>query len=540
MEKELREYFTERKGVLIIALLVMLATTIPYLVGFSMEGESWRFSGFLIGAQDGNSYIAKMLSGASGNWLFRSPYSAEPQRGVLAFLPYLVLGKLTAPPAQHDQLVAIYHGFRFIAGVMVVFSCYDFLGLFTKKSKLRLWGTLLAVIGGGLGWVLVAFQQKGFLGSIPLDFISPESFGFLALLGFPHLAAARALLLWGLKSYLTRKNGWVAGAFWLGMGLFQPMFILIAWVIISLHTLVLLILERFRPADPANIQQASRQMVKISFEAVLVSSPLVIYTAYMFLTDLYLKGWSAQNILPSPHWAHYLIAYGLVLPFSVAGIYQRWRSQQRDYLLLAVWLAAFPLLVYAPVTTQRRLAEGIWVALIAGMLGYFSRQETFPQIAKWITALILPSSFFLLVGVSARALKPAEPAFLPMKQVNAYLSLADQAAPGALVLSDFTTGNSLPAWAPVRVVLGHGPESVNLDYWQEEADTWLGENNVLDPCLNWFEQIGMDFLFWGPDERNRWDYDPAGKFCLREMYNSGDYQIYLYNDPPRSMETAHE
>jgi len=518
----------------------MLATTIPYLIGFSVEGESWRFSGFLIGAEDGNSYIAKMLSGAVGNWLFRSPYSAEPQRGVVAFLPYLILGKLTAPPAQHDQLLAIYHGFRFLAGVMVVFSCYDFLSLFTKKSGMRYWGTLLATLGGGLGWVLIVFQQKGYLGSIPLDFISPESFGFLALLGFPHLAAARALLLWGLKSYLTQRSGWTAGAFWLGMGLFQPMYILIVWAIISLHTMLLLILEKYRQTDLSRFKQASRRMIIISFQAVLVSSPLVIYTAYSFLTDPYLKGWSAQNILPSPHWVHYLIAYGLVLPFSVAGIYERWRSQQRAYLLLAVWIAAVPFLVYAPVTTQRRLAEGVWVALIAGALGYFLRQESFPQIAKWITALLLPSSLFLLFGAAARAVEPAEPAFLPVEQVNAYHYLADKAEPGDLVLSDFTTGNSLPAWAPVRVVLGHGPESINLDYWQEEADTWLRAGDELDPCLNWFEEIGMKYLFWGPDERNRWNFNPEGKICLRDMYNSGEYQIYRYDDSLSRSDTEDE
>ncbi|MEJ2448463.1 MAG: hypothetical protein P8Y37_11075, partial [Anaerolineales bacterium] len=147
---------------------------------------------------------------------------------------------------------------------------------------------------------------------------------------------------------------------------------------------------------------------------------------------------------------------------------------------------------------------------------------------------------FLLFGAAARAVEPAEPAFLPAEQVNAYRYLADKAEPGDLVLSDFTTGNSLPAWAPVRVVFGHGPESINLDYWRKEADTWLREDYGLDPCRGWFEEIGLKYLFWGPDERNRWTYNPEGKSCLRDMYNSGDYQIYRYEDPLIRMDTADE
>ena len=55
--------------------------------GFWLQGSDWRFTGFFIGVEDGNSYIAKMLSGTAGNWIFRTPYTAYPQNGFLAFLP---------------------------------------------------------------------------------------------------------------------------------------------------------------------------------------------------------------------------------------------------------------------------------------------------------------------------------------------------------------------------------------------------------------------------------------------------------------------
>ena len=505
----------------------MLVTSVPYLVGFGVQGEGWRFTGFVIGAQDGNSYIAKMLSGAAGNWLFKSPYSAEVQKGVVAFLPYLLLGKLTSPPAQHEQLVVLYHLFRFLAGVLAILASYDFLSIFTQRKNLRYGGLVMVAVGGGLGWVLVIIQQKGFLGSLPVDFISPESFGFLGLLGFPHLTAARALFLWGFVAYLTKNKGWLTGLLWLGMGFFQPMFILIAWCVISLHVLVMLLLGRFQLTWTSRIGLTSREMILSSFQAILVSSPLVLYTSYSFLTDPYLKGWTAQNILPSPHWIHYLIAYGLVLPFAVTGVIKGLKDHPRIYLLLAVWMMIFPILIYAPVTTQRRLAEGIWVALIAGTISYFSTMDRIPRYTILLMFLVIPSSLFLLIGSISRASSPSWPSFLPAEQVQAYQFLAEEAPTDSLVLSEFKTGNSLPAWAPVRVVLGHGPETVNQSYWQGKVERTLNGVDSVDPCISMFQQEGIDYLFWGPNERDRWRFEPKQSGCLSRMYNSGEYQIYI-------------
>ena len=70
----------------------MILTMIPYIVGYSTQGEGWRFTGFVIGVEDGNSYLTKMLSGADGDWLFRTPYSIEHQKGFLAFISYILLG----------------------------------------------------------------------------------------------------------------------------------------------------------------------------------------------------------------------------------------------------------------------------------------------------------------------------------------------------------------------------------------------------------------------------------------------------------------
>ncbi len=524
----MKNYLIKRKWIILVGVLVMVATSVPYLLGYASQGEEWHFTGFLIGVEDGNSYIAKMLTGAVGNWLFRSPYSSESQTGVLAFLPYLLLGKLTAGSAQHEQLVVLFHLFRFFGGILVTLAIDDFLSLFIINESQRRWALVVILLGGGMGWIVAVLESKNFLGSIPLDFLSPEGFGFLGLFGLPHLAVARAFLFWGAASYLGKGSSVRAGIYWLIMGLFQPMYGIVIWVVIGLHTLAVILLDRVRNR---NLDWAfSSSHLKKALIAGAVSCPLILYTTWSFLSDPYLIAWTAQNYLPSPHWFHYLIAYGMILPFSIWGALKWIRIKTKEGLFLACWMMAFPFLVSAPVTTQRRLAEGIWVILIAAAFGNLSGKERIPISAKIITGLLFPTTFILLWGASSRAAHPSAPIFIPSQQVESYLALRDIAPPNSIVLSSFEVGNSLPAWVPVRVVQGHGPETVNLEEWQLKIDEYFMENQARAQCGDFFKETSIDYLFWGPGEAEQWNWDPGLKLCLRQVYNSNGYRIYLINE----------
>ena len=522
----MKNYLLERKKIILIGLLVMLATSIPYLIGYANQGESWHFTGFVIGVEDGNSYIAKMLTGAEGNWLFRSPYSAEPQSGVVAFFPYLILGKLTAGAAQHEQLVVLYHFYRITAGVLVALASYDFVSIFIKRESHRLWALFGILLGGGFGWVITIAGLKHYLGSIPLDFLSPESFGFLSLLGIPHLAAARALLFWGLKAYLETKSAIKAGLIWLIMGFFQPMNIVIVWAVVVIHGLTEFSLNYFRKTTGYKDWSFQSSYLKKAFVAGLVSCPIVIYTAFSFYRDPYLAAWASQNRLPSPHWFHYLIAYGLVLPFIVQGAVKIYRNNPKQGLLLVCWMAILPLLIYAPVNPQRRLAEGIWVILITSMFGGFLDKKAVPMYGKLITVLLLPSAIFLVWGAASRAAMPSAPIFISAPEVEAYQAFNEIAHQDSIVLSTFSVGNSLPAWAPVRVVQGHGPETVHLQYWQDSINEYFRENHGDAHCGGFFKESQIDFLFWGPEEVQTWNWDPGIKDCLLQVYNADGYRIF--------------
>ena len=190
----------ERNWILTASVILLFITTVPYIYAYS-QNDQYKFTGFLFGVEDGNSYIAKMLQGAEGEWLFRSPYTTVEQRGFLAFVPYMLIGKLTSESGQHDQLVFLFHAFRWLTGILLIFVTYLLCAQFITSITLRRMATLIAVAGGGSGWFALLDPGHLIFG-IPLEVYSPETFGFLSLFGLPHLLAARAFLLLGLAPRL--------------------------------------------------------------------------------------------------------------------------------------------------------------------------------------------------------------------------------------------------------------------------------------------------------------------------------------------------
>jgi len=524
-------YLKLRKDALVVAVLVALITLIPYLVGYYSQGDEWRFTGFIIGVEDGNSYIAKMLAGASGDWLFRTPYTSQYQQGVIAFLPYILLGKLTSAPGQHEQLVALYQVFRIMGVLLAVFASYDFISIFINKRHLRLWALALTILGGGSGWILVLLQQKHFLSSVPLEFISPESFGFLGLLGFPHLAVARALLLWGICSYLIKAKGYFAGLFWLILGLFQPMAVVIAWAVIGFHSLITILTLLVSKKQPMTAKmERMKSIIKKPVQAILVSSPIVIYTGIAFLSDSYLIGWVTQKSLPSPHIAHYIIAYGLLLPLVYPGIRAILNNNREQGLLIAGWLLMLPILIYAPVNPQRRLVEGAWPIIVVCAMAFFLAKNKFNW--KWMGYFMLafPSTLILIIGSITTALTLSEPVFRPVNEITMYQFVITRDPERPVILSSFEMGNSLPAWIPAKVVLGHGSESVGKTKIEDDLEIIFSQHTNDFEWNKIWDYYEIDFLIWGPIEREQWDWEPRDSGKLNQIYNDGDYAIYELNN----------
>jgi len=548
---------SERRWVLKLALVLVVFTLLPYLLAYAYQGESWRFTGFLIAVEDGNSYIAKMLGGTYGAWLFRTPYTTIAQRGIFLYPIYLLLGKLASPPGVHEQLVALFHLFRILAALLMTLATYDFIACFVRSVNIRRFATLLALLGGGLGWVLTVQGHSEWLGSLPLEYYSPETFGFLSLFGLPHLALARALLLWGLAILLHAvfdpRAGWVQpglriGLLWLLCGLSQPMTGMLALTLAGWYVLTLGVWYKLAPA-PVNWVNWQR-LFKLVILAGVFSIPLAGYNLYTMLSDPFLQAWTVQNWLPSPHPVHYLLAYGLVIPYAWVG----WKALRQSIPEWAVftitWILILPILAYLPFNLQRRLVEGGWVLLVVlaalGLEKILAKPplHASPGRRLWVQLplfLAFPSTVILFAGAVLTAIQQKQPIFQPVDEVILFNRLATEALPGQVMLADYPTGNALPAWAPLRVVIGHGPETIGLAELRPQVTRFYeaGTNDMERQAL--LQNQTVDYVFWGPHEQalggiHAWDPSLAG--YLAPWMTEGKYAVYRVLNPVTASEVS--
>ena len=510
----MRAYLHSRKWALGYGALLAVLLLLPYAAAWQAQGEAWRFSGFLLGVEDGNSYIAKMLTGTAGAWLFHPPYTTWQVAPMPVFLPYIWLGKLAAGTALHLQLVVLYHLVRSLAVVLAVLATYDFASLFVETETDRHWVTVLATVGGGLGvWAVLMGVEVGWGGA--LCCYSPEAFGFLAEVFLLHVTFAYALMLWLLRALWLENLSWRGSvAALVLLALFQPLSLgvfLASWgVMFGWRTLL------------------RRQPVVKGL--VLPAAALLIAGLYALLPVLhpYARVWAQQNIVTAQSVWHYIWAYAWLWPLAVLGGIVVWRRGQREAIWVVVWSLVFPAFAYLPVTNARRLVEGGWLALlIAAAWGLRALPTRWARGLKYAIGGLSLVPFGVMFAMLIQAAQhPRPPVFLPREEVTAFRKLAAEASVGDGVLAAFPTANALPAWAPVRVIDGLGTESPHFHDALREVKKFYSADADDGWRRAFLKRHRLRWVFWGDAERALGDWDPheADFLCLH--YEKGGYSFW--------------
>ena len=491
----------EKKVLILFWIFTAAITSLPYLFGWVLAGDNSSYTGLLLAAEDGNSYLAKMLSGANGAWLFRTPYTAFPQKGFLAFFPYILLGKISTPFGNYFARIFLYHLFR-LAGIgFTTFALYRFISLFIEDFRCRILTLGLVTFGGGLGFLYTLGFRNLWI-DMPLEFYSPETFGFLAYLAIPHLVWARGFLFLGLTKFLQEdanhviKQGIEIGLYWNLLALMQPLTVPLGWLILTAFTFGEIV---FGKINRISSRFNRSKLVKLGI-VILISSPFVVYTFIAFQVDPFLKIWRAQNIILSPPLTDYLLAYGLVIPIILAGFFRKPIKAMFESRLLLIWLVLLPFLIYFPYLLQRRLAEGGYVAMsILAISGMFKPGERIRKTAfLWYSLNFLTTFLFLTGAIITISGKPF-PLFLSQNETR-LLDFVQQKIPSqSVVLADWELSTLLPAHAPVRVIIGHGPESIRGREINERMKILFSQENPND-FKQFLQDENVDFWIMNKSE----------------------------------------
>ena len=523
-------------------------TCVPYLIGAALSSETRVFGGFVLGVEDGYSYLAKMGEGARGAWLFHIVYTSEPHQGALFFLFHILLGKVAALASGlghwplTETMVVAYHAARVLFGGLLLLTVYRFIALFTASRAIRRLAFLIVAFSGGFGWLLLLLGQPNWLGSSPVDLLLPEGFTFLVLYGFPHIALGRTLLLagfillWGKGAAHPRgASHLLAGLCWLAMGLIVPFYVAVAWAVVGAAWLAVTLHRRAIAWD---------ETLRTAL-ACLIAAPVVIYSLITFTVNPVMRVWSAQNLILSPHPLHYVVGYALVGLLAVFGAVYVLRRRDERKLRLVAWAIVVPPLLYLPFNLQRRLIEGwqVPLAILAALgLAHFvlpAWRRTrfvrwlvrFPRytvrgLRQWAITLILlamiPTNILLMGSGTLAVVARAAPIFRDGSEVKALDWLAARATYNDVVLSSYSAGNYLPARVGARVYIGLGTETVLIEDKRAAMKQFFAASTSDEWRAQFLRDEGITYIFATPEDQ----FSPGNSHSLSPVYQAEGYIVY--------------
>lgn len=529
-----------RWRIILLALVVVGVSTIPYVVGWAAQTKAQVFGGFVIDLDDSHSYLAVMQQGMRGDWRFVSLYSPEPQRGIWMYTFYILLGhvvRLTGLPP-----LLVYHSARVVCGILLLVTIHEFARLCLHRRRLAWNALLLASVSSGLGWLREIILPSVPGGVSPPDLWFLDGYTFLAIFTFPHYALAWTLLLAAFGSALSYRRTPKSQCLLLGGGA--------AFLATALHPTLPVVIGTVVATYGMLLWMADGQFpvrwAVAGASLVLGGGSMAGYLWSVFHSDPVLESWG-HTVMATPAFHHMLWGYGLLIPLAAVGGVDLVRRRNCHGVFLIVWATTSLLLGYVPFNMQRRFLEGIHIpiSLLAAMglrrsllslaqsrlahtvsdLGYPRRR------AVWLTrslviALTAVTNLYLLSSAIVTVGSRFPEFFHSRAEVDTFEWIDNHLTDKDIVLASYGTGNLIPAWTGRRVFVGHWAESVDCYERKRLVATFFSDVTPHRFRTDLVSRYGISHVYLGERERLLGDFDPSSASYLSEVYDREGATIY--------------
>lgn len=538
--------------------LVLLLSTIPYILGLLTAPPDTTFTGALINNMDTFSYYGKMQLGLHGEWGFGLFYTAGADSGCSPFfLLYIALGHVAGLTGLSIPLV--YHAARLVCGALLGLAVTQFAARTLSSEIEQRLALALVLFTGGWGWLIVSVFGVNVDRDFIMDLWRLEANGPATLAGFPHFALVVACQIWLVLAGLAvvenpkRRRVWMSGfagaVAALAIVLIHPHQLLVPGLVLSIVVLRDVLTEN-QPWYGWVVFQALLRRGIVLLAIVLPAVLMVLYQWVSIQREPQIQSWLNGSFPVSVPLLSMASLYGPVWLLVLLGF---WRgvSQRDTALFVAVtWLAIELILLRLPLDVSSRYAQGLYVPVailaaagwnrcVASWLSrHVSRLIGLAALPVLFTSVALSSVFFLAM-LLARIGNQGNPDYYMLADERAALAwLDDVATLDDAVLSDPVVGNRIPAWAGVRVLVGHGHET--LDYDQRVDDVrWFFDAHTADSArIEYLRRFGIDYVYFSPAERALGAFDPAAAPYLTAGFTRGAVTVYVVDLPadelPRS------
>lgn len=478
---------------LVVAVAVLLA--VPWLKAWLEPPAGRAFAGAFLYQDDHLQYLSFVEQAARGEWLFVNKFDPRPQRPFLFNAGWWAAGRLSA--VLRVPIEVGWFAWGLVAAAVLVLGIRRMLALGGRAGAALDWGTVLVLIGSGLGWVRL-------LGGAPTAQIADLTFSFfpwMQLTAGAHGTLGTALLVWALTLHLEwLRQGrprwrWIAAA-WI-LGLSRP-FDLATFLLVAAATSAL---------DAG--ARRDRAWTDLAWLA-----PVLFYDGLAFALHPSFGGWSGrQNVVPLPGAGALAAALGPALALA-AWAFARWRIDGTVRSTLAAWVLTAGLLLGSGLGFASQFATSLGPAvLLAVALG--APRRLLPGLAL----LLSPTTLVLWWSV----VRPVPELFPPRDYRAAAMALAPECAPGDVVYGPGDPSLFVAGLTPCHTAFGHRVLTPDFAERAAESVIFFAEPTTAAWRSGRLARMGARFVMV-PAGRKRWlagtAFAPRWRFTGFEVWEA--------------------
>lgn len=518
----------------LLACVVVLLASLPYLVGIMITPHGAKFVGFTYNIDDACVYSSWIRQIANGSFFIRNQYTTEPQTALQFNLFFIVLGLISR--FLHLSPAAVLHLSRIVLGFGLLFVIYKFAKRFLDDRMERLLIIPIVGLSSGLGWLMRGMQ--GHSGSV--DLWQPEAITFLSLYLNPLFLIGMILMvaslhfLYRMKDTGSWRDAVLAGIMLLLLGNVHTYDVLTVGAVWSAYLVF----------DCIKTRSIKWRTVGLSIVSAVIAIPSVAYQVYLYThVDVFRQ--RVESAAPSPAIWAYLLGYGLLLVLAIIG---GWLSvkKKRDTALLYIWAIVGFAIPYIPVAQQRKLVMGLHIpiSILAVITISSICKKAGPRLSTAIAVLatvaLIPTNLLFMASdirmLQENTTAPHYRPFIMDSEMQSLNWLRDNTKPCDTVLAFPDIALLTPAVAGNSVYYGHWSETpdygTKLNEWMtfvsaSTPDSWRKAFLIESKAryIVYFSHIeGVALPL--PDGTVMQVTDLRSKPYLKVVFESGDTAIY--------------
>ncbi len=549
-----------------VIVVVLIITTLPYAVAYLTTPPDKQYMGLVLNVPDHGQYFSWLYDLTTAN-LAANKLTPEANPPVFFNLLWWSLGRFNGLLGLKGYAVA-YQLMRFVSIPLFLLLAYRICAWFLEDKQMRRVAFAMITFSSGFGWFLIILKYilREADPPYPLLVFGAEGNTLLCMMGYPHfIAAALYVFIFDLvlRGQVQEKLSYAvaAGCVALFFGWQHTYDLFLVYGILGSYGLLTMARDR----------QLPMYLVKSGVIIGLISFWPGLYSVW--LTSSANPIW--QEVLaqfgnvgvytPNPFYLPALLGVSFLIALFTAIKNNPFRLQglSNNGLFLKTWFWVNFALIYIPTDFQIHMLNGwqIPIAILATQ-GLFYYVLPWLESRNWrprpnfvlaaVILVVIPTNLYLITWRVLELKRHEYPYFLYKDEVSALNWLEVNAKPDDAILSSMTVGQYIPALTGSHAFLAHWAQTVDYftkkkmveDFFTPEIpDTRRQE--ILKNCNpkyqarlaregleknnpSWGEQYScrVQYIFFGPAERELGNYQLAKSPLLEHVYTAGQVEIY--------------